>query len=180
MNNNRLSQLREVTRDTADHLRHLDVSERLTEHIDAKMLEMARQIGGTSTGEFFESVSEDYLRHDPRPDAVDHHNAYLHANPISTADQPAILGIVDVMQGDQVAAITERFAEFARHEKLFERVQRRGQVHLPQQPPGPARPGLHARVLPQGGARDHRASTASSTTSPPWSVGCSATTRSAG
>jgi hypothetical protein len=123
VNNNRLSQLREVTRDTADHLRHLDVSGRLTEHIDAKMLEMARQIGGTSTGDFFESVSEEYLRAEPRPDAVDHHAAYLHANPISTADQRAILGIVDVMQGEQVAAITDRFAEFARDEKLFERVE---------------------------------------------------------
>ena len=87
------------------------------------MLEMARQIAATSTGEFFEPVSEGYLRLDPRPDAVDHHNAYLHANPISSADQLAILGIVDVMQGDQVAAITERFAEFARDEKLFERVE---------------------------------------------------------
>jgi hypothetical protein len=118
----RLTQLRDVTRDTADHLRNLDVSGRLTDHIDAKMLEMARQIGGTTTGEFFESVSEEYLRLDPRPDAVDHHNAYLHPNPTSTADQHAILGIVDVMQGRQVDAITERFADFARHEDLFERV----------------------------------------------------------
>ncbi len=122
MTTSRLTQLREVTRDTADHLRHLDVSGRLTEHIDTKMLEMARQIGATSTGEFFESVSEDYLVLDPRPDAVDHHTAYLRANPVSTADQQAILGIVDVMQGDQVAGITDRFAEFARDEKLFERV----------------------------------------------------------
>jgi hypothetical protein len=119
----RLSQLREATRDTADHLRNLDVAGRLTDHIDARMLELARQIGGTSTGEFFETVSEDYLRHAPRPDAVDHHSAYLHPSPISTAEQHAILGIVDVMQGEQVAAITERFAEFARHEKLFERVE---------------------------------------------------------
>ncbi len=119
---NRLTQLRDVTRDTADHLRRLDVAGRLSDHIDAKMLEMARQIGATSTGEFFESVSEDYLRLHPRPDAVDHHNAYLRPNPASTADQQAILGIVDVMQGDQVPVLTERFAEFARDEKLFDRV----------------------------------------------------------
>ena len=122
MTTNRLTQLRDVTRDTADHLRGLDVAGRLSDHIDTKMLEMARQIGATSTGEFFESVSEDYLRLRPRPDAVDHHNAYLHPNPVSTADQHAILGIVDVMQGDQVPGITERFAEFARDEKLFDRV----------------------------------------------------------
>lgn len=123
MTASRLSQLREATRDTADHLRNLDVAGRLTDHIDARMLELARQIGGTSTGEFFETVSEDYLRHSPRPDAVDHHSAYLHPSPISTAEQQAILGIVDVMQGEQVSVITERFAEFARHEKLFERVE---------------------------------------------------------
>lgn len=122
MNSDRLSQLVEATKDAAHHLRHLDVSERLSEHIDAKMLEMARQIGGTSTGEFFEPVTEEYLQRQPRPDPVDHHNAYLHANPISSGDQLAVLGIVDAMQGDQVAGITEHFAEFCRQEKLFERV----------------------------------------------------------
>lgn len=98
------------------------MSEKLTEHIDTKMLEMARQLGATSTGAFFESVPDDYLHRPTRPDAVDHHTSYLRANPISTADQEAVLGIVDVMQGHQVPAITERFAEFAREEKLFERV----------------------------------------------------------
>jgi hypothetical protein len=123
VNRDRLSQLFEATKDAASHVRSLDVTERLTEHIDSKMLEMARQISTTSTGDFFEPVSEEYLRLDPRPDAVDHHAAYLHPNPLSTADQLAILGIVDVMQGAQVAAITEVFAEFAREQKLFERVQ---------------------------------------------------------
>jgi hypothetical protein len=122
MHRDRLSQLVEATKDAAHHLRHLDVSERLTEHIDAKMLEMARQIGETSTGEFFEPVTEEYLLRQPRPDPVDHHNAYLHATPISSDDQLAVLGIVDAMQGDQVAGITEQFAEFSRQEKLFERV----------------------------------------------------------
>lgn len=131
MNKDRLSQLFDFTRDAAGHLRSVDVSERVTEHIDAKMLEMARQIGDTSTGEFFESVSEEYLRHDPRPDAVDHHNAYLQASPISTDEQMAVLGIVDVMQGDQVSSITEQFAEFARQEKLFERVQQGAKYVFP-------------------------------------------------
>jgi len=131
MNKDRLSQLFEATRDAASHLRMVDVSERLTEHIDAKMLEMARQIGATSTGEFFETVTADYLRQDPRPDAVDHHKAYLHPNPISTTDQEAILGIVDVMQGDQVGGIAEQFAEFARQEKLFERVQQGAKYVFP-------------------------------------------------
>src|SRR5262245_23568063 len=98
----RLSQLVEATRDAAGHLRHLDLTERLTEHIDDRMLAMARQIGATSTGEFFEVVSEQYLEGIPRPDAVDHHTAYLHPNPISSADQQAVLGIVDAMQTDQV------------------------------------------------------------------------------
>jgi len=123
MDRDRLSRLFDATKDAANQLRHLDVSERLTEHIDSRMLEMARQIGQTSTGEFFDSVSEEYLRQQRRPDAVDHHTAYLHPNPISTAEQQAVLGIVDVMQGDQIAAITAEFADFARQEKLFERVQ---------------------------------------------------------
>ena len=131
MNKDRLTQLFEATKDAAGHLRSVDVSERLTEHIDSKMLEMARQIETTTTGEFFESVTEHYLRQDPRPDAVDHHQAYLHANPISTADQAAILGIVDVMQGEQVPGITEHFAEFARREKLYERVQQGAKYVFP-------------------------------------------------
>ena len=123
MDKDRLSRLVDATKDVANHLRHLDVSERLTEHIDTRMLEMARQLGQTSTGAFFDSVSDDYLRQAHRPDAVDHHAAYLHPNPISTSEQQSVLGIVDVMQGDQVAGITGQFAEFARQEKLFERVE---------------------------------------------------------
>lgn len=122
MSTERLSQLVDLTRDAAKSLRHVDLTERLTEHIDARMLEMARQIGGTSTGEFFEIVSEQYLEGQPRPDAIDHHRAHLAPNPISTADQLAVLGIVDVMQGDQVAGITARFAEFCEDEKVFARV----------------------------------------------------------
>lgn len=122
MNSDRLAQLVETTRDAANNLRHLDITERLTDQIDARMLEMARQIGATSTGEFFEVVGEEYLNGPVRPDAVDHHNAYLHPNPISSADQLAVLGIVDAMQTDQVEGITERFAEFCREEKVFERV----------------------------------------------------------
>jgi hypothetical protein len=122
MNLERLSQLVDASRDVAGHVRHLDLTERLTEHIDEKMLGMARQIGATSTGEFFEVVSEQYLEASPRPDAVDHHKAYLHPTPISTADQLAILGIVDAMQTDQVESITGEFAEFCRQEKLFDRV----------------------------------------------------------
>lgn len=122
MKTERLSQLVDATRDAANHLRHVDITERLTEHIDARMLAMARQIGATSTGEFFEVVSEQYLERSPRPDAVDHHTAYLHPNPVSTADQQAILGIVDAMQTDQVPGITEAFVEFCRQEKLFDRV----------------------------------------------------------
>jgi hypothetical protein len=122
MRTERLSQLVDFTRDAAGHLRHLDLTERITEHIDDRMLAMARQIGGTSTGEFFEVVSETYLQGTPRPDAVDHHNAYLHPTPISTGDQLAVLGIVDAMQTDQVEGITAAFAEFCQQEKLFDRV----------------------------------------------------------
>jgi hypothetical protein len=119
----RLGQLRDLTRDTADQLRHLDVADRLTHHIDGRMLELARQIGGTSTGAFFETVTEEYLLGQPRPDAVNHHLAYLHPTPFSTAEQHRVLGIVDVMQGDQVEAITAAFADFATQEKLFERLE---------------------------------------------------------
>jgi hypothetical protein len=122
MNTERLNQLVEATRDAAGHLRHLDLTEKITEHIDARMLEMARQIGATSTGDFFEVVSEQYLEGAPRPDAVDHHKAYLTPNPISTADQLGVLGIVDVMQAGQVEGITAQFAEFCQQEKLFDRL----------------------------------------------------------
>jgi hypothetical protein len=131
MNTDRLSQLFDATRDAANSLRSADVSERISEHIDVKMLEMACQIAGTSTGEFFEPVSQEYLRQDPRADAVDHHNAYLHPNVMSTGEQQDVLGIVDAMQGDQVGVITERFAEFARQEKLFERVQQGAKYIFP-------------------------------------------------
>jgi hypothetical protein len=122
MKHERLAQLIDATRDAAGHLRQVDLTERLTDHIDHRMLEMARQLKGTSTGEFFEVVTEEYLAGPVRPDAVDHHNAYLHPNTVSSADQQAVLGIVDAMQTDQVPGLTERFADFIRQEKLYDRV----------------------------------------------------------
>ena len=82
------------------------------------------------------------------------------------------------MQGDQVPAITEQFAEFARQEKLFERVQQGAKYVFPSN---------HLALPDQGftlgyfhkAAHRARTSTGSRTTSRSCSGGCSATTRSA-
>lgn len=92
----------------------------LSSSIDDRMLELASHVGGLSA--FFSQVSVEYLQQQPRPDAVNHHLAYLPPNVYSSHEQEQTLALVDLMCGEQVPEVTAIFAEyFAKHD-VFERL----------------------------------------------------------
>ena len=118
--------------------------------------EMARQLA-TSTGEFFELVSPGLPcasapRGPPRrlsqppPRQPD-----LHRRP---AGHP--WGSSTVTKTHQVAVITDRFAEFARAEKLFEPVAGGVKYIFPSNHLARPLTRLHVELLLQGGPRQHR------------------------
>jgi hypothetical protein len=86
------------------------------------MYKLAEQVVGTEAGALFETIDHDIIESDVTPDAIDHGSVLLPPNPYSGAEQEEILGLLDLLHGEQVPALTEAFSEFARGHDLFKRV----------------------------------------------------------
>jgi hypothetical protein len=90
--------------------------------LDKLLHESARQIGGVEFASIFEPISRDVLGAKPRPDAINHDQAFLRSSPLSSADTEAALGLLAILHGPHAATNTEVFVEFAARERLFERL----------------------------------------------------------
>jgi hypothetical protein len=86
------------------------------------MYRLAEQVVATEAGALFETIDRDILESDVTPDAIDHGSVFLTPNPYTGAEQEEILGLLDLLHGEQVPALTEAFSEFARSLDLFKRV----------------------------------------------------------
>ena len=91
-------------------------------HIDDQLYALAEQVVATEVGAFFETIDRSIIEGPTTPDAIDHSAVLLHPNPYSGEEQAEILGLLDMLQGDQVPVLTEQFAAFAAEYDLFKRV----------------------------------------------------------
>jgi hypothetical protein len=91
-------------------------------HIDEQMYLLAEQVVATEAGALFETIDRAAIEADRTPDAIDHGSVLLPPNPYTGAEQEEILGLLDLLHGEQVPALTEAFREYARHQDLFKRV----------------------------------------------------------
>ena len=91
-------------------------------HIDEQMYHLAEQVVATEAGALFDVIDREVMQSDPTPDAVDHGSVFLPPNPYSGAEQEEVLGLLDLLHGEQVPALTEAFVDFARSQDLFKRV----------------------------------------------------------
>ena len=91
-------------------------------HIDEQMYGLAEQVVATEAGALFETIDHSVIESDVTPDAIDHGSVFLPPNPYTGAEQEEILGLLDLLHGHQVPALTEAFCEFARAHDLFKRV----------------------------------------------------------
>ena len=92
-------------------------------HIDEQLFALAEQVVASEAGALFETIDEEALGADVVPDAIDHDAVYLPPNPYTTAEQEEVLALLDLLHGEQVPALAECFAGFAREHDLFKRVQ---------------------------------------------------------
>lgn len=91
-------------------------------HIDEQMYRLAQQVVATEAGALFEVIDREVIESEAPPDAIEHGSVFLAPNPYSGAEQEEVLGLLDLLHGEQVPALTEAFAEFARRHDLFKRV----------------------------------------------------------
>ncbi len=109
-----------------DLLRH--AAEQLAElfgvhrQLDKLLYESATQVGGVELASIFEPIPTERLHARPRPDAIDHDQAFLRSSPLSSTDTQAALGLLSILHGPHAEANTERFVAFAERERLFERL----------------------------------------------------------
>lgn len=90
--------------------------------IDEAMFALAEQVVHSEAGALFDMIDRSVLDRAHLPDAIDHDTVLLPPNPHSTAEQDAVLALLDLLQGAQVPDVTARFAAFAEEQKVFERV----------------------------------------------------------
>jgi hypothetical protein len=100
-------------------------------HIDEGLFALAQQVVTSEAGALFETIDRAIIDDDTHLDAIDHSAVYLAPNPFRAAEKEAVLGLLDLLHGEQVPELTGRFGEFARKHDLFERVQAGEKLILP-------------------------------------------------
>lgn len=92
-------------------------------HIDEQLYGLAQQVVATEAGALFDVIDRAVMEGEVTPDAIDHGSVFLAPNPYSGAEQEEVLGLLDLLHGEQVPALTAAFADFAQGHDLFKRVQ---------------------------------------------------------
>lgn len=111
----------------ADRLLH-QAAEQLAEvfgvhrQLDKLLYESATHIGGIEFESIFNPIPRERLSAKPRPDAINHDQAFLRSSPLSGADTECSLGLLEILHGDFVPDNVAVFAAFAEREKFFERL----------------------------------------------------------
>jgi hypothetical protein len=90
--------------------------------LDKLLYESAKQVGGVEFESIFNPISTDQLQRKPRPDAINHDQAFLRSSPLSSADTQQALGLLEILHGDFAPANVEVFVAFAERERFFERL----------------------------------------------------------
>ena len=90
--------------------------------LDKLLYQSAQEVGGVEFASIFEPVPAERLTARPRPDAINHDQAFLRSNPLSSDETEQALGLLEILHGRHAPANVEVFAAFAEREKFFERL----------------------------------------------------------
>lgn len=90
--------------------------------LDKLLYESARQVGGVEFESIFNPIPTEQLSAKPRPDAINHDQAFLRSSPLSAADTEGALGLLEILHGPFADDNVEVFVAFAEREKFFERL----------------------------------------------------------
>ena len=93
-----------------------------TPHIDTQFMTIAEREAAIEGG-LFSVIDPDLLEGPNRPDAIRHELTLLQPNAVTDQEIADTLFLVDMMLGEQVPEITEKFAEATDRIGIFERLQ---------------------------------------------------------
>ncbi|MFN8018438.1 MAG: hypothetical protein U0P45_09970 [Acidimicrobiales bacterium] len=90
--------------------------------LDKLLYDHAKQVGGVELASIFSPIPASTMAAKPRPDAIDHDQAFLRSSPLSASETQAALGLLAILHGPHAEANTQVFVDFAEREHLFERL----------------------------------------------------------
>ncbi|WP_421118543.1 hypothetical protein ACE2AJ_14335 [Aquihabitans daechungensis] len=90
--------------------------------LDKLLYQSAQEVGGVEFASIFNPIPTERLTAKPRPDAINHDQAFLRSNPLSSQDTQDALGLLEILHGPHAGANADVFAAFAEREKFFERL----------------------------------------------------------
>jgi len=90
--------------------------------LDKLLYQSAQEVGGLQFASIFNPIPTERLTAKPRPDAINHAQAFLRSNPLSSDDTEQALGLLEILHGPHAPANVDVFAAFAEREKFFERL----------------------------------------------------------
>jgi hypothetical protein len=90
--------------------------------LDKLLYHSAKEVGGVEFASIFNPIPTERLSARPRPDAINHDQAFLRSCPLSSDETEAALGLLEILHGPHAPANVEVFAAFAEREKFFERL----------------------------------------------------------
>lgn len=90
--------------------------------LDKLLYAHAQQVGGVEFASIFNPVPRERLAAKPRPDAINHDQAFLRSSPLSSSDTEGALGLLEILHGDFASDNVAAFVAFAERERFFERL----------------------------------------------------------
>ncbi len=90
--------------------------------LDKLLYQSATHIGGVEFESIFNPIPVERLTAKPRPDAINHDQAFLRSSPLTSADTERALGLLEILHGPHAQANVDVFVQFCEREKFFERL----------------------------------------------------------
>jgi len=90
--------------------------------LDKLLYRAAQEVGGVEFASIFNPIPTETLSAKPRPDAINHDQAFLRSSPLSSDETQAALGLLEILHGPFAGANADVFSAFAEREKFFERL----------------------------------------------------------
>jgi hypothetical protein len=89
----------------------MELSKETTPKIDEQFLSIAERVA-SQEGALFSVIGKEALKGAMRPDGIKHNLTYLKPNPISDQEVLNIIGLEDMMLGDQISELQNKFEEY--------------------------------------------------------------------
>jgi len=100
----------------------VELSKETTPKIDEQFLSIAERVSAAD-GSLFSVIGKEALIGSMRPDGIKHNLTYLKPNPISDEEVRNVISLEDLMLGQQIPGLKDKFADYIDKHDIFSQLQ---------------------------------------------------------